>query len=172
MRRLLAPVSLVVLLTAPVLAQTVPSPAKGGPSQQDRTFVNGAAAGGLAEVAVGKIAEEKAQKDVVKDFARQMVGDHGNINSQLTAIVRQENVKAPTSPDKAHVAAADRLKKLSGAEFDRAYMKQQVQDHEKTIQLFQKEANSGQDAKLKAFAADTLPTLQHHLQMAQGGAAK
>ena len=59
------------------------------------------------------------------------------------------------------------MNKLSGAEFDDAYMQQQVKDHQTTILLFQTEANSGQDTKLKAFAAETLPILQHHLQMAQ-----
>lgn len=172
MRCLLASLSLVALLTAPVLAQMVSPPAKGQLSQQDRSFVNEAAAGGLAEVAAGKIAEQKAQKDAVKDFGRQMVTDHGKANDQLMTIASEENVKAPKSPDKRHAQAADRLKKLSGADFDRTYMKEQVQDHEKAVQLFQKEAKSGQDAKLKAFAADTLPTLQHHLEMAQGIAGK
>jgi putative membrane protein len=171
MRCLLASISLVVVLASPVFAQTAPA-AKRELSQQDRSFVTQATTGGLAEVAAGKIAEEKAQKDNVKDFARQMVTDHSKANDQLATIAQQEKIKAPTAPDKRHAAAADRLKKMSGAEFDRSYMKGQIEDHEKTVQLFQKEAKSGQDPKLKAFAADTLPVLQHHLQMAQGIGAK
>lgn len=172
MRFLLASVSLVVLLASPVLAQSASTQAKARLSQQDRSFVNEAASGGLAEVAAGKIAEEKARNDAVKDFARQMVADHGKANDQLMTIAGQENVKVPTAPDKRHAAAAERLKKLSGSEFDRSYMKEQIQDHEKTVQLFQKEAKSGQNVKLKAFAADTLPVIQHHLQVAQGIAVK
>jgi putative membrane protein len=171
MRWIMASISLIVVLTLPAFAQTAPA-AKGKLSEQDRSFVDQATTGGLAEVAAGKIAEQKAQKDNVKDFARQMIADHGKANDQLMAIVGQEKLKAPTAPDKRHAAAADRLKKMSGAEFDRSYMQGQIEDHEKTVQLFQKEAKSGQDAKLKAFAAETLPTLQHHLQMAQSIGAK
>ena len=168
MRWLLTSLSIVVLLAAPIRAQTALTPAKGTLNEQDRTFVNQAAAGGLAEVAAGKIAEQKAQKEAVKDFARQMITDHSKANDRLTQIASQQSVKVPTAPDETHAAAAERLKKLSGAEFDNAYMQQQVQDHRTTIQLFQKEASSGQNASLKAFAAETLPTLQRHLQMAQG----
>jgi putative membrane protein len=171
MRSFLTSVSLAVLLASPAFAQSAPAK-RGQLSQQDRSFVDQAAAGGLAEVAAGKIAEQKAQEASVKAFARQMVTDHGKANDQLMAIAKQENIKAPTAPDRVHAAAVDRLKKMSGDQFDRSYMQGQIEDHEKTVQLFQKEATSGQDTKLKAFAFETLPTLQQHLQMAKDVGAK
>ena len=96
-----------------------------------------------------------------------MIADHGNANEQLASLDSQEGVTAPTEPDAKQKAAATKLKTLSGPAFDRTYVRGQIQDHKDTIALFQKEAKSGQDPKLKQSASQTLPTLEHHLQMAQ-----
>ena len=76
-------------------------------------------------------------------------------------------VDAPTGPDSKHQKDLDRLGKLSGAEFDKAYMSHMVDDHKKDVSAFKKESTGGKDADLKGFASKTLPTLQEHLQLAQ-----
>jgi putative membrane protein len=135
--------------------------------EQDRTFVQMAAAGGLAEVAAGNLAQQRALNPNVRAFGAQMVNDHTIVNNRLMAIASQEGVTPPTAPDEAHVVAAARLQQLSGDQFDYTYMQQQLQDHEKTIQVFQQEASTGQAPNLKAFAVQTMPILQHHLDMAE-----
>jgi putative membrane protein len=171
MKRLLALAPVIaVLAAAPAFAQqqaATGGAATGKLSQEDRMFLDKAASGGLAEVEEGRLAEQKASKDAVKDFGRRMVTDHSKANEQLMAVANQLGAKPPTQPDAKDKASADRLKGLNGAAFDRAYMEAQVKDHKETVALFEKEAKSGQDPQLKQFAAQTLPTLKEHMEMAE-----
>jgi putative membrane protein len=66
-----------------------------------------------------------------------------------------------------HQAQQDKLSQLSGAEFDRAYVAAMVEEHQKDVRDFSRQASSGADADVKAFAAKTLPTLKQHLQHVQ-----
>jgi putative membrane protein len=136
-------------------------------SSADRTFATKAAAGGQAEVTLGRLATEKAASQQVRQFGEQMVTDHSQANQELQAIAKQQNLTLPTKPDAASVSTEQRLKARSGAAFDTAYARDMVQDHQQDVADFQKEADSGQDAAVKAFAQKYLPVLQHHLQMAQ-----
>lgn len=96
-----------------------------------------------------------------------MVGDHGNANRELMALVEQKGIAVPTALDQKHRKEADRLVKLQGAAFDRAYIQQMVKDHEEDVRLFRTQAQQGKDPELKRFAANTLSTLEEHLNMAR-----
>ncbi|MFN7913791.1 MAG: DUF4142 domain-containing protein [Vicinamibacterales bacterium] len=133
----------------------------------DHDFILEAAMGGMAEVELGQLATEKAQSDQVKQFAQRMVTDHGKANDELKSLVSSKNINLPTDSGAHHKAIKDRLSKLSGAAFDRAYMQEMVTDHRKDVNAFKKESTSGKDPDVKAWAAKTLPTLQEHLQVAQ-----
>jgi putative membrane protein len=136
-------------------------------ARADRKFIEDAARGGMAEVQLGQLAAQKAQSSEVKQFGQKMVDDHGKANDQLKSIASSKNVTLPTDLDRAHKRDYDRLSKLSGADFDREYMKHMVSDHKKDVSDFRKEAKSGKDTEVKNFASTTLPTLEQHLQMAQ-----
>jgi len=136
-------------------------------SSSERQFVEEAAKGGLAEVELGQLAEQKAESQSVKDFGKRMVADHGKANDELKSHMKNWGMTAPTSLDSKHQAEKDKLSKLSGAEFDREYMNTMVKDHQKDVADFKKESTSASNADLKAFAAKTLPTLQEHLQLAE-----
>jgi putative membrane protein len=136
-------------------------------SAADKKFAHEAAQGGLAEVELGKLATEKGQNDKVKQFGQRMVDDHSTANSQLKQIAEKNNITLPTDISAKDQALKDKLSGLSGADFDRAYITAMVRDHQKDISEFQKQANSGTNADLKSFAAQTLPTLQDHLRMAK-----
>jgi putative membrane protein len=101
-----------------------------------------------------------------------MVDDHSKANDELKSIAASKGITLPTSLSAKEQATYDRLTKLSGAEFDRAYMKDMVEDHVKDVAMFEKEAKNGKDADVKAFADKTLPTLREHLQMARDVNAK
>lgn len=133
----------------------------------DRKFMTKAAAGGIAEVEMGKLAQQKASDDRVKQFGARMETDHTKANDELKSIASSKGVELPTAPDKKAQKTMDQLNGKSGADFDRSYMTHMVADHKKDIALFEKEANSGKDAATRAFANKTLPTLREHLQMAQ-----
>src|SRR5437588_8898549 len=90
----------------------------------DRTFVRKAAKGGLAEVELDKLATEKASSDEVKKFGQRMVDDHSKANDQLKQLAQQKGVDLPTQPDAKDQATKKRLEKLSGEQFDKAYMQE------------------------------------------------
>ena len=128
-------------------------------------FVKKAAEGGMTEVELGKIAQSKAQDPAVRKFADEMVKDHSKANAELETLAKSKGISVPESLDPQHKAVVQKLSAKSGAEFDAAYAKQMVEDHDKTIALFQRAAKSS-DPDLAAFAKKTLPTLQEHKQMA------
>ena len=131
----------------------------------DTSFITTAGASGKAEVALATLAQQKASNDRVRQYATKLHGDHQKANSELTALAAKKKVTIPDIPaDKK--AVHDRLSGQSGAEFDRAYMTQMVQDHKASVSLFTT-ASSSSDADVKAFAEKTLPTLKIHLSDAE-----
>jgi putative membrane protein len=129
----------------------------------DTTFAAKAAVGGMAEVALGKMAAAKGSDSQVKSFGNMMVMDHGKANAELKGIAQSKKITLPAGLDAEHQAKRDSLSKLSGAAFDKAYVNAMVEGHKKTLALMQSEASGGQDTELKAFAAKTAPVVQHHL---------
>jgi putative membrane protein len=136
-------------------------------SSADENFAKKAAEGGMAEVKLGQLAEEKGSSPAVKNFGRRMVQDHSKANNELKDVTSKENIPLPNEMDKSDQATYDRLSKLSGDAFDRAYARDMVKDHSKDVSEFQNEAKNGKDESIKNFAAQTLPTLQNHLDQAR-----
>jgi len=133
----------------------------------DTTFMKKAAQGGLAEVELGKLATEKASSSEVKQFGERMVTDHTKANDKLKQVAIEEHVTLPDKLDAKDQATKDSLEKLSGADFDRAYMKDMVKDHKADIAEFEHESKSGENTAVKDFATQTLPTLHSHLREAE-----
>jgi putative membrane protein len=177
MMRLLTTTAIVALglLAPPVFAQTSQptapghaSPAataKDALSQEDKMFVKEAAAGGMAEVELSKIAQKSENADV-KSFADRMVKDHSMANAQLTAIASGLGADIPKALDPEHERMREKLQTLHGKAFDEQYMRGMVEDHDKAVKLFQQQERSGHNSELKQFAQKTLPTLQDHQKMA------
>jgi putative membrane protein len=138
----------------------------------DHRFATEAAQGGMAEVELGRLAQQKASSEDVKRFAQRMVDDHSKANDQLKQAAQQSGITLPADSASKHKASMARLQKLSGEAFDRAYMQNMVQDHKKDLAEFQKEANQGSDPNIKQFAQNTLPTLQEHLKLAEDVSGK
>jgi putative membrane protein len=134
-------------------------------SAADTTFLQTAGRDGQAEVALARLAQRKTSNDDVKNFAAHLQSDHEKANSQLTSLARSKTVTVPAMSAE-QGATRDRLDKLSGAEFDRAYISEMIAAHQKAIDAFTNGANSA-DADVKAFASSTLPTLKDHLSEAQ-----
>jgi putative membrane protein len=136
-------------------------------SSHDQTFVNKAAASGMKEVEVSKLAQDHAASADVKSFAERMVTDHSKANDKLMGIVKDNGWMAPSALDKEGQAAVKDLSGKNGAEFDKAYMKAMVQDHADAVKLFRGEADKGDNAALKDFATNTVGTLEQHDSMAR-----
>jgi putative membrane protein len=137
----------------------------------DSSFYKNAAEGGLAEVQLGKLAQEKSSNASVKDFGAMMVSDHTAADDKLQAIATAKDLKLPTSPSVGQMATKTKLEVLSGDTFDKSYIKDMIKDHQEDIALFKKEAASGQDPDAKAYATATLPTLEKHLKKIESIAA-
>ena len=133
----------------------------------DTKFAVAAANGGLLEVQLAKLAQTKSVTPKVLAFAKMMVDDHSKANKELMAIAGTKTITLPAILDNKTQKDYDDMAKLSKAEFDKAYTDYMVKDHKEDIDEFQKEADNGKDAELKAFAAKHVPILKHHLEMAQ-----
>jgi putative membrane protein len=134
-------------------------------TNDDAKFATAAANGGMAEVALGKLALTKTSDAAIKDFAAMMVTDHGKANTELMGIAKTKNITLPTEPDSSHIKKMNELSKLTGKDFDKAYVDAMVDGHKKTLDLMNDEAKDGKDADLKAFAAKTAPTVKMHYEM-------
>jgi putative membrane protein len=162
---------------ASTMAPAGAGPAKSAPAETtpmtadlsaaDKKFMEKAARGGMAEVQAAQLAQQKADDQKVKDFAQQMITDHTAANQKLTALAKKKGVTMPTDQDSNDQKELDKLGRLDGKKFDKAYMKAQVKHHQAMLTLLQKEAKRGKDADLKSFADQTIPTVQKHLDMAQ-----
>jgi putative membrane protein len=126
-----------------------------------------AAEGNKAEVELGKMAEQKASSDAVKAFGQRMMKDHQQATEQLESVAGKFGVTLPNKVNAKDQATKDRLEKLSGKEFDQAYMRDMVKDHTKDVAEFKHAASSASNPDVKNFAQQTLPTLQDHLKQAK-----
>jgi putative membrane protein len=131
----------------------------------DAKFATAAANGGMAEVALGKLALTKTANAKIKEFATMMVTDHGKANDELMSIAKTKNITLPAAVDADHQKKMDDLTKLTGKDFDKAYVDAMVDGHKKTLDLMKAEVKDGKDADLKAFADKTAPIVQMHLDM-------
>jgi putative membrane protein len=153
------------------LALALPVIALGASSSPDSSFYKNAAEGGIAEVELGKLAQDKSTNPSVKDFGAMMVSDHTAADERLQAIAASKNIKLPTGPSVGQLATKTKLEVLSGDTFDKSYVTGMIKDHQDDIAMFKKEAASGQDPDAKAYAIATLPTLEKHLKRIESIAA-
>jgi putative membrane protein len=136
-------------------------------SSSDEKFAAEAAAGGMAEVKLGHLAEQKGSSATVKAFGQKMVTDHTKAGDELKKIAEDQGMTLPDTISKEDQMTYDRLAKLDGAQFDSAYAQAMLKDHQTDVAAFEKQAASGANPDLKQFASSTLPTLRTHLKMAQ-----
>jgi putative membrane protein len=138
------------------------------PNADDLTdFMEEAAIGGMMEVQLGQLAQQKASSQRVKDFGQMMVTDHSKANTQLKTLAASKNVVLPDSLSQDQQEDINDLRQKSGEEFDEAYMDEMVKDHKHDINVFQNAGEDIGDSDVKAFISQTLPVLQVHLDSAQ-----
>lgn len=153
--------------THPSDVSAVPPPPRAQVSLTDEAFVQEAAQGAVAEIQLADLAQQQSSSPAVQQYARRIQSDHIQSNQQLTQIAQDADLKLPSTPPPEHREALQELSQLSGSAFDREFIDAQIEDHRKDIALFRNEAENGQDPALKGYAANVLPTLESHLEMAQ-----
>lgn len=135
--------------------------------ENDADFAMKAATGGMMEVELGKVASSNASSPRVKQFGEMMVNDHSKANDELKATAQSKNITLPDMPDNDKQKKIDDLRQKTGKDFDKDYIDMMVKDHRDDISEFEKEAEKGNDADLKSWASNKLPTLREHLRMAE-----
>ena len=135
--------------------------------EEDTEFAVAAADGGMLEVQLGQLAQTNSTVADVKTFAQMMVTDHSKANDELKKWAAQKNITLPAVLSDKNQKKYDDLASKTGKDFDDAYTDFMVKDHQNDIDEFKKEADKGNDADLKSWAAGKISTLEHHLGMAK-----
>jgi len=135
-------------------------------SEKDRNFIQEAAQGGMAEVRMGELGQQKATSPEVKALAKTLQDDHQKANDELANIAKSKGMDIPSGLGP-HESAISSLENKQGADFDRAFVHDAIRDHNKDIAAFERAANNLDDPDLKAFAQKTVPVLRNHLSTAE-----
>jgi len=133
----------------------------------DQIFAQNLALESLTDADLGKMAATQAKDSGVKTYAQEMIDDHGKLSQRLKRIAARGNVTIPAALDAKHQARLDKLAKLSGDEFDRAFIHDQIVNHERSLRSFEQELQNGSDPGLRTLASRTMPTMRQHLQAAK-----
>lgn len=132
----------------------------------DQAFVAKALEGGMAEVQLGQLAQEKSQSNDVKQFAQKMVSDHSQMGEKwFKPVAKQMGVSVPKGPSKKDKKLIEKLQGLSGQEFDTEYIQAMVKDHKDDLKEFKNEAQMAQDPNVKQIAQQGSTVIQQHLQL-------
>jgi len=129
-----------------------------------KQFAMQAAEGGMLEVKLAQLAQQKAQSQEVKQLAQKIEQDHSQANQQLMQVAKQKNIDLPTDLKGEAQETYQAFQQLQGKDFDNAFLLHNVKDHLKDIMMFQKEAQNGTDQEIKQWATQVLPKLQQHAQ--------
>jgi len=130
-------------------------------------FLKEVSSGGLMEVELGKYAQQHATNARIKNYGAMMVNDHSKVNDELKNIASKKNVTLPTTIEDKHSKMMSDIQKKTGVDFDKAYIKAMLDDHEKDVDKFKKQAENSADPDLKDFASKTLPILEMHQDSAK-----
>lgn len=153
------------LAAAPAMAQTTApatNPPAAGQNVNAAEFVSKAANSDMFEIQSSQLALTKTQDSRIRDFAQHMVQDHTAASDKLKAAAQGQTI--PTTLDQEHTQMLQQLQQASGNDFNRSYVQMQISGHQKAVSLFETYAQNGDNAQLKQFAQQTVPTLQQHLQ--------
>jgi putative membrane protein len=145
---------------------TAPSRTEQKPAA-DQQFVMNVAKDGIAEVELGKLASQKASNEQVKQFGQRMADEHGKANDELKKLASEKHITIPNELDSKHKGTVDKLSKLTGDAFDKAFTQEMMNGHKKAVSTFKNESKSGKDPEIKAWAEKTLPTLEDHFKQIQ-----
>jgi putative membrane protein len=135
--------------------------------EDSKAFLTKAIEGDNSEVMLGRLAEQKAASQGVRDFGHTLVTDHGAHKEKVAALARSNGVAIPDGPTKDAQKEHDKLAKLSGNDFDKEFVSFMVKDHKDDIQEYTEESKAKDNGEVAKMAQQTIPALEKHLSMAQ-----
>ena len=137
-----------------------------GKQEDDATFLAEAAQLNMLEIDLGKLAQKNAVSEQVKELGRKMENTHEKAQKDLKALAGKKQVTLPETMTEEGTECYQKMKKITGSEFERDYCDKMVEGHQKAIEKFEKAAGNAVDADIKAWAASILPELRAHLDHA------
>jgi putative membrane protein len=143
------------------------APSSSSLSSQDQTFLNFASQADVSEIAAAQVALKQSSTTSVHNFANRMISDHSSEQQTAQSLASALGITLPTTPLPAEAAKLASYQNLTGNAFDLAYAKDQVGAQQTAIAMFQQEVSSGSNDQVIAFAKNSLPILQTHLQLAE-----
>ena len=133
----------------------------------DQIFATAVAQQTMTEVELGKLAASDASGEAVKAYAVQMMNDNARVNARLKRVAAKGGVTIPAAVDAKNQSRIDKLAKLRGDEFDKAFVKDQIQSGEKNLRVYDQMLEQGADPGLKMLATRAFPAMQKQLQAAK-----
>lgn len=140
---------------------------KVGLSQADAAFLKQAEVDSIKERSIARNALEKSQNGDVRDYADMLVDDHSKALENAVDLLEKKGMPQPDGLPEAKQEALGKLDGATGPGFDREFVNMMVMDHEKAISAFRTHQGVAQDADVKEYIDDTLPTLEKHLEKAR-----
>ena len=137
------------------------------PYAADKDFLKNAAESSAAQVQLGKLAQDKASSDAVKEFGKKMVEAHTQNSEQLKEAATAMKAQFPTEPSRKAKKNEEKLAKLSGADFDRTYAKMAADEQKQVAKQFERESKNGKVPAMKEFATKNLPAVQEQQKQAE-----
>ncbi len=153
-------------LVAAALATAIAAPSAFA-ADDSKEFIQKAVRGNIAEVKLGQLAEKQATSEQVKALGQTLRTDHAKALDKSEALAKELGVAVPNEPTEDGREIHERLSKMSGAAFDKAFVEAAIEDHEKDIELYEEQAEDGDNKKVVEYAQATLPGLKKHLDMAR-----
>jgi putative membrane protein len=133
----------------------------------DEEFIRKAAADSTMEVELGQLALKKATNNDVRKYGQQMVDDHSKASDHLKQLASKKGLTLSAKPTMAAETVKRRLSKFSGAQFDNAYMAEELKLHQEDVDAFRGQSKLARDPELRGFVTETLPILEDHLKKAE-----
>ncbi len=159
------PIGMAVFALASVLALSGVHAQESKQSRASDIFMKQAIQGDMAEIQMGKLAQEKGGDQQVKDFGQTLVNDHQQNLDKAKSLAEKIGMTPPDAVSAEQKAAYNKLSKLSGRQFDREFAQRAVQDHKKDVKEYERESKKSGD--VANFAQGALPVLKKHLEIAE-----
>ncbi|MCG3159579.1 MAG: hypothetical protein JMDDDDMK_00573 [Acidobacteria bacterium] len=165
-----SPTVAITPMTTPTTGATTSPSANLSPFDQE--FMMDAARGGMMEVQLGNLAEQKASSNEVKKFGQRIAADHSKTGQMLQQLASNLNVTLPQELKPEQQQQVSQLQNLSGKAFDRDFISVMLKDHGKDIAEYERAATQATNAELKHYASQVLPILREHMKLARNLASK
>jgi len=133
----------------------------------DANFITKAVEDGMLEIKLGKLAQNRAASQSIKDFGKMIADEHSVVSKELWSLAKRKRMETPMTLGSIKQVQYDSLAAASGEKFDQLFLKAMLSSHEEAITFFENESTTGKDQDIKKWANSQIPSLKSHLELAR-----